>query len=277
MPKTKQKTKIIKDKKGNEQVMLRVDKTMKEMMTEQPSSRWGSEYWHPIYENNLKQLQGHKWPLKKLDGFIPHGTNGITYGQVGSRLISKTGSVQYLQVVNITPTGIDKSIRDDKVEEGGNNDPPRSRLRPGDLLLVNQGVGSLGKTVVFLNRGKVNVSQHIDVIRMRGLSPFYASIYLQTRFGALQIERFNSGVSGQINITFDQIKSIKIPVLPDSIQQSIEDEYKKMSKFHGKATGAKEKGDEKGYKENLETAEKMLRDLIARTEAVIRGERKDVS
>ena len=38
----------------------------------------------------------------------------------------------------------------------------------------------------------------------------------------------------------------------------------------------KEKSDEGAYKNNIETAEKMLKDLIARTEAVIRGERKDV-
>ena len=39
---------------------------------------------------------------------------------------------------------------------------------------------------------------------------------------------------------------------------------------------AKAKGDEAGYKKNIETAEAMLKDLIARTEAVIRGEREDV-
>lgn len=38
----------------------------------------------------------------------------------------------------------------------------------------------------------------------------------------------------------------------------------------------KKKGDEAAYRKNIETAEKMLKDLIARTETVIRGERKDV-
>ena len=49
-----------------------------------------------------------------------------------------------------------------------------------------------------------------------------------------------------------------------------------MSKFHDKTMEAKKKGDEKGYKENLEIAEKMLRDLIEKTEQVIRGEKDDV-
>ena len=39
---------------------------------------------------------------------------------------------------------------------------------------------------------------------------------------------------------------------------------------------AKSKGNEADYKENIEIAELMLKDLITKTEAVIRGEREDV-
>lgn len=268
---------ITKDQNGHELVMVRVDKTLKEMMEEKPSSRWAPAYWHPIYEENYQQLLSIKYQLGELGKFIPDGPSGITYGQVGSRKISKSGAVQYLQVVNVIPTGIDISIRDEKVEEGGINDPDRSRLKKGDLLLVNQGVGSLGKTTVFLlEGGKFNISQHIDVIRPVGISAFYVSIYLQTRFGILQIDRFNSGVSGQINITFDQIKSIKIPLLPEAIQNQIDSEYKKMSVYHNNAMEAKKAGNNERYKENSEIAEKMLRDLISKAEAVIRGDRTDV-
>ncbi len=49
-----------------------------------------------------------------------------------------------------------------------------------------------------------------------------------------------------------------------------------MSKYHDKAMEAKTNNDEEEYKKNVETAEEMLNNLIAKTEAVIRGERKDV-
>lgn len=49
-----------------------------------------------------------------------------------------------------------------------------------------------------------------------------------------------------------------------------------MSAYHDKAMEGKKKSDEDAYKKNIETAEKMLKDLIARTEAVIRGDKKDV-
>lgn len=267
---------ITKDQNNREVVMVRVDKTLKELMEEKPSSRWSAVYWHPIFEEGKKQLVSTKYKLSELGQFIPDGPTGITYGQVGSRKISISGTVQYLQVINIVPTGIDISVRNEKIDERGINDPKRSRLKSDDLLIVNQGVGSLGKTTVFLEEGKFNISQHIDVIRPTGISSYYVSIYLQTKFGKLQIERFNSGVSGQINITFDQIKSIKIPVFPERIQNQIKSEYKKMSVFHDKAMEAKRKGNEDEYKNNLEIAERMLKDLISKTEAVIRGEREDV-
>ena len=38
---------ITKDQNGREAVMVRVDKTLKEMMEEKPSSRWNADYWHP--------------------------------------------------------------------------------------------------------------------------------------------------------------------------------------------------------------------------------------
>jgi hypothetical protein len=49
-----------------------------------------------------------------------------------------------------------------------------------------------------------------------------------------------------------------------------------MAVYHNKAMEAKAKGNKAGYGKNIEIAENMLRELIAKTEAVIRGERKDV-
>ena len=92
----------------------------------------------------------------------------------------------------------------------------------------------------------------------------------------MQIKRRQRGVSGLIKINFDDIKAIKIPILSDIVQNNIELEYKKMSEYHDKAMEAKKNNNELEYKNNIEIAEKMLKDLISKTEAVIRGERKDV-
>jgi len=82
------KQKIIKDKNGNEQIMIRVDKTLKTMFDDEPSSRWDVKYWHPKYEK-IMQMISSRWEVKKLGEFITF----ITYGQVGSRKYDPKGSV----------------------------------------------------------------------------------------------------------------------------------------------------------------------------------------
>lgn len=268
---------ITKDQNGREVVMVRVDKTIKEMMEEKPSSRWDVSYWHPKYDEFLAILLKY-YKTTKLDDFMSEGTDGITYGQVGERVYDPNGEIQYLQVSNIRITGIDTNIKFAKIKKDSHNDPNRSRLNNKDLLLLNGGVGSLGRSCVFLGPDqKFNISQDIDRIRLKnGISTFYISIFLNSVYGQTQIERFTKGVSGQTKIGFDHVRSIKIPLLSNEIQDHIEAEYKKMSVYHDKAMEAKKKGDDGKHNENLEIAEKMLKDLIAKTEGVIRGERKDV-
>src|SRR4030067_774244 len=79
----------------NDFVMVRVDKTLKEMMEEKPSSRWDVEYWHPRWES----LSEVALPLTNFSQFIQD--DGITYGQVGERVFSKKGKIQYLQVISL--------------------------------------------------------------------------------------------------------------------------------------------------------------------------------
>ena len=261
----------------NDFVMVRVDKTLKEMMVEKPYGRLDPEYYLPEYDDLFLDMRLGNFDVTTLGNFILSGTEGITYGQVGERHYSKKGKVQYLQVSNITFTGIDVFAKFALVDSGSHNDPPRSRLKENDILLLNGGVGSIGRSCVLLKKDKeYNISQDIDRIRVQGIKPIYVSVFINSFFGQKQIERFQKGVSGQTKIGFDHVKSIRIPVIPEKIQSHIDGEYKKMSVYHDKAMEAKAEGNEAKYKKNIETAEAMLKELIAKTEAVIRGEREDV-
>jgi len=257
------------DEKGREIVMVRVDKTLKEMMGEKPASRWDPAYWHPEYDEVISG--------EPLDNFIPSGPEGITYGAIitGKKNKHIPNGVPVMGAEQIKFTGIDL-LECERTKADSPWDPERSRVHPNDLIFVRSGVGSLGKSTVYLGGKYINVGCFVDRIKLKGLSPFYTDVYLKTKEGRLQIKRLNAGVTGTTNISFDQIKSIKIPILPDGVQKNIESEYKKMSKYHDKAIEEKKEGNEVEYEKNIEIAEKMLKDLIAKTEAVIRGERKDV-
>ena len=253
-------------------IMIRVDKTLKDLMDEKPSSRWDPEYWNPDFQSLLNKMSK-KFTVEFLDKYISF----ITYGQVGQRIYSKTGKVKYIQTINLTSTGINYQIKDADIDEDSHNDPKRSRLNFEDLLLGNAGMGGLGKTVVFLDKNiKVNISQDIDLIRVKNINVYYVSVFLKTTFGQKQIWLRSKGV-GAPKLPFGEIKAIRIPVIPSSLQEKIKSEYLKMASYHNQAMEGKKNGNEGGYKTNLETAERMLKDLVKKTEEVIEGKREDVA
>lgn len=280
MAKDNQKTKIVRDKKGNELVMLRVDKTLKEMMREEPSSRWDPDYWHVKYDLIMQKLHSLNLELMGFKGVIKIMTNGNRDREWAK---NRREGIRFIQVINVLNTGVDFSAGDPRKHyalKGGLGDPGRSRLKNGDILLLSGATGSLGRvTIIWKVLEPTNVSQDVNIIRLKEKIPIlktYFVVYLLTDFGRDQIERHSKGVSGQIKVTFDQIKSVLIPVLSEKIQEEIDIEYRNMSRLHSKAMESREKGDGKAYQENLATAEKALKDLVARTEAVVKGKRKAI-
>ena len=272
MTKNNQKTKIIKDKKGNELIMLRVDKTVKEMMEEKPSSRWDANYWHPKYSTLEKES---KFKIQRLGDFIDFITYGVILTEAQRAFANK--GIFYISSTTVTFTGINFYLNPLFVSSNDPRNKENKKPQKYDLIFNRSGVGTLGRQCVFLYDSRQwTVSDDTDIIRLKGINPFYISVYLKSKYGHLEIEQKSRGVSGLIKINFDDVGAIRVPVLPDEVQKRVEQGYFKMSKFHDKAMEAKKRGDEKAYKENLARAEKMLRDLIAKTEAVIRGERKDV-
>jgi len=190
-----------------------------------PGDRLDPAYYHPEFVENQRFLEG--LPNTVRLGDLIEFT---TYGQVGSREYSESG-VRLLTPANLAVTseglvtGVDIHAPERSVPEGSRNDPPRSRLRKGDLLLANSGVGCIGRAAVFYADEPCNISQHINLIRLRGIEPEYVAIYLQTRFGRLQIHREKCGV-GACGINFNRIRSIVIPVLAEGDRREIVDGYR---------------------------------------------------
>lgn len=247
------------------------------------------------------------YPLKKLSQFIPDtvqrdGTEvpGITYGQVGKReyppegttVIRENGSVKlllpgtrrkeeregvlYLQVRNIRRTGIDPyetSPEKRFIEAGSYNDLPRSRVMAGDLLIVNSGIGSLGRCVVLTDQfplKQINISQDITRIVFTRIAPEWVAIYLQTEWGAHQIIRYASGVSGQIKIDFGELRSIQVAMLPAGKQRLFQQGYRQMVDYHLKSLDARATNRDAEHQRYRQIALGMLETLIWQAERAIR-------
>jgi len=263
-------------------------------------NRWNPSFFDEGFRRIERQLG--RLSAVPLEQFIPDelpdGSKGITYGQVGERVLNPRGTVRYLQVINLRDTGIDFAIKPDRVAEGSHNDPQRSRVRKGDILFTNNAFRGtdtlLGRCVVVpSDYGKLNISQHIDRIRVVGINPFYVCCSLKSRFGSQQIQRVMHGVDST-TISFDSIRGIRIPPLPEKQQKEIERQYLAMSRCHGRAMAIKERlledsGIEPGqygeainslaeenaaYNRAAVEAKERLDHLIAELESVIEGRHK---
>ncbi|MCU0782964.1 MAG: hypothetical protein MUF81_02740 [Verrucomicrobia bacterium] len=265
-------------------------------------NRWNAGYFEERFRRNERKLiRLHSVPLGDfIPDELPDGSKGITYGQVGARKLSSRGGVRYLQVINIRDTGIDFSIKPDRIAEGSHNDPERSRVGAEDILFTNnafRGTETLIGRCVALARdyGKLNISQHIDRIRVDGIDPFYVCCFLKSRFGALQVQRVMHGVDA-MTISFGRIRNIEIPVLAVNLQFEVRRQYLAMAKQHDRAMTIKERlldesgidsgqygeainnlaNTNPGYKRAMAEAQARLKHLISELEAVLEGEQKKI-
>jgi restriction endonuclease S subunit len=137
-------------------------------------------------------------------------------------------------------------------------------------MVVRSGKGSIGKIAIWhKDMGVANASQHVDLVRTQGINPYWIAAFLKSKYGQIQIEQLETGVSRMTHLTYDDIRRFIIPVVSDTIQQSTQRRYLQMLQFHDAAMEAKVSGDESEYREKLTYAEKLLTELIEYVENTI--------
>jgi type I restriction enzyme S subunit len=165
-----------------------------------------------------------------LGEFIDH----LTYGPIlpGQTPQPVADGVAIIGQKAVRPTGVrlDRAIQ---VAEGSAYDLPRCRLRRRDIVLCRSGVGSLGRRrfTVFDEAVPATVSCFVDLIRLRELNPYYVVIFLRSPRGWAQIERLINGV-GTPNLSFGEIRSLRIPVPPADEQRAIEERWAPVRAAH---------------------------------------------
>lgn len=257
---------------------------------EELSERMDPGFWAPQWEEIYQVIRRHKrWST--FGTLIREMTNGNR-----EREYAKEGDpkIRFIQVANVKRTGIDifaSAPGKEFVKLGGKSDPERSRLQPGDVLLLSGAVGSLGRCVVVRELTEpANVSQDVNIIRVQGVNPYYFAAFILSKYGQAQLERHSKGVSGMIKVGFEAIESIEIPLVDESLQSAVAEEYLSMSRYHDQAIEAKgkmlaayrhkNKTDEEHYRaeyeHNVAIAEAMLNDLIRQVEEIIEGKRTEI-
>ena len=187
------------------------------------SRRWDPRFWQGCAA--VRRLAG-RLPLVPLGEYICH----LTYGPIvtGGRPQHVEAGVPVIRQGDIAETGLDERALL-CVAPAGVHDPPRSRVRPGDLLLSRSGAGALGRNrlAVYLGSRPANVGCFVDLIRLEGLNPFYAWFFFKTRLGREQIAAYANGV-GTPNISFGEIRALQIAALPTAYQDGLERRYREQ-------------------------------------------------
>lgn len=258
-------------------LMIRVDKTLREMMEEKPSSRWDVNYWHPKYEQLLEDLRS-RFKLQPLSDFV----TGIQQGDVprsarGDQYV-KDGII-FINVAEIEKTGINwPSCK--RIVESHYQRIRRAEPKPGDIIFVRSGKGSIGKSTVFdgiPEEEKIGISGHLNTVRFSGINSHYVECFLKSFYGQQQMDRFEAGTSQQTDLRQDSFSAIMIPHLEKGVQLQMELEYQKMSSYHDKAMKAKKSGNESEYEKNINIAKELLNELTEKTEFIISGQRKNLT
>ena len=199
--------------------------------------RWDPAYW--CHEAD-SVLAGARVPLEPLGRFVEH----ITYGPIvtgGRRKMdappAETG-VSVIGLRELAATGVDLR-RARKVCAGSLRDPPRCRLRRGDIVMARSGAGSLmkGRLAVFDGPDPATVGCFVDLVRLKGMDPGYAALCLRSRVCRVQVERIANGV-GTPNISFGEIKALMIPRLDPGAEARFARLERSARDSHEEALGA---------------------------------------
>jgi len=270
---------ITKDQTGKEVVMVRIDKNLKQLIEERPQSRFDVKYWHPKYDY-ISQLPFKTHQLRNLlvnNAVISADTVRASRGESYSSKKDINHPYRYYSVEGIWNTGYNLNHKE-YGSKNAYNRLRRSELKEFDIAIARSGTGSLGKSFIFIGMESPNIVSDLYIVRCNRklINPFYVLVLLKTKLGADQIQRNEKGVSGQTKLTADMIEYFVIPEISDSVQQRIETNYRKILDCHIKALEAKRENNENDFKQYKDSAEKMLRELITKTEKVIRGENSDV-
>lgn len=148
---------------------------------------------------------------------VPLGDH-LSFLTSGSRGWARYYSAQGSPFIRIQNVGKDELLAADlaTVDAPRNQEALRTRTRPGDVLMSI--TADLGRAaVVPPELGGANISQHLALMRPRGLDSRFLSAYLSSESCRRELMSLNRGATKQ-GLNFDDVKSIPVPLIPEAQQ-----------------------------------------------------------
>ncbi|HMZ57023.1 MAG TPA: restriction endonuclease subunit S [Nitrospira sp.] len=169
-----------------------------------------------------------RWPVRPLGDMLDFLTSG---SRGWAEYYAETGAL-FLRIQNVCRDELD--LTDVAfVSAPDSAEARRTEVREGDVLLSI--TADLGRTAVIPpGIGKAHINQHLSILRTKAVNPRYLSAFIASPAGQREVMgRNKQGVKAGLN--FDDIRSFRIPVPPNSLQQEFvtrADEIGRQLKTH---------------------------------------------
>ena len=198
---------------------------------------------------NKKIVIESKYPLKTIDELqvlLKRGKSP-TYGDSKVQVI-KSGQARGYRDFDFSSKYY--LAKDTEIDE--------RKLQKGDILINSTGVGTAGRVTLFELDGDYVVDSHITIFRPNDeVLPTFVLLVLSSVVGFKTLEKMADGSSGQVELSIETIKSIKVPVPPIPVQQEIVDACAKIDEEYN------------ATRMSIETYRQKIADLFAELDVVM--------
>lgn len=177
--------------------------------------RFDSEYFRPDYLNTIELLKntGKTTTLGKLFKLIQRGSQPI---------YSELGTIRVLRSVNVGKMSFNDK-RQEYVTDRFFDSQTRGKVNYNDILITSTGVGTLGRTSIWVSNEEAFCDGHITILRRGSIDPYLITAFLNSKYGLFQFDQNYRGSSGQIEIYPFDIGKFIIPEILFDYEKEIGD------------------------------------------------------
>lgn len=155
------------------------------------TGRLDAEYYQPKFD----ELEHH---LRQTKNFVSLDKE-LIFNKRGKQPI-------YTDIDKGIPVLNSKHIRENKIDFTGTRlgistgAADEVLIKKNDLLINGTGVGTIGRSAVYMKDQPSLPDNHVTILRTRNLDPVFLAVQLNSIIGKLQVEKYYKGSSGQIEL-----------------------------------------------------------------------------
>ena len=128
------------------------------------------------------------------------------------------GSVSVVNSKHILEDGLDYD-NFEHTTEAFLSSQKRAQIGYGDILIYTTGA-NIGRAQAYLKHNYALASNHVNILRVKGVNPIYLALVLNSPIGRMQTEKLCTG-SAQAEIYPNDIEKFIVPILDETIQENI--------------------------------------------------------